>query len=131
MHPDRPEEQASLDHAPDRRERLDANLDGATTLAVDPKTAAELRRRVGALGVVDPAQAVAFGRIDQGGQRFYIGRGAIWDEKNDLVVVNWQAPVDAPFYIARPQDPNGIDLRRIFRCGDKRILDQHEQLFVS
>ena len=131
MHPDTPDEQAYFDHALDLRERLDANLDRAASLAADPKTAAELRRRVGALGVVDPAQSVAFGRIDQEGQRFYIGRGAIWDEKNDLVVVNWQAPVAAPFYMATPNDPQGIDLRRIFRCRDNRILDIEELVFAA
>lgn len=131
MHPDIPDEQAYFDHALDLRERLDANLDRAASLAADPKTAAELRRRVGALGVVDPAQSVAFGRIDQEGQRFYIGRGAIWDEKNDLVVVNWQAPVAAPFYMATPNEPQGIDLRRIFRCRDNRILDIEELVFAA
>ncbi|HEY8544621.1 MAG TPA: ATP-binding domain-containing protein, partial [Acidimicrobiales bacterium] len=131
MHPDIPEEQAYFDHALDLRERLDANLDRAASLAADPKTAAELRRRVGALGVVDPAQSVAFGRIDQDGQRYYIGRGAIWDEKNDLVVVNWQAPVAAPFYTATPNDPHGIDLRRIYRCRDNRILDIEELVFTA
>jgi DNA helicase IV len=129
MHPDIPEEQAYFDHALDLRERLEANLDRAASLAADPKTAMELRRRVGALGVVDPGQAVAFGRIDVDGDRWYIGRGAIWDENNDLVVVNWQAPIAAPFYTARPGHSEGLDRRRIFRCRDNRILDIDELVF--
>jgi DNA helicase IV len=129
MHPDVPDEQAYFDRALDLRERLEANLDRAASLAADPKTAAELRRRVGALGVVDPAQSVAFGRIDATGDRFYIGKGAIWDEENDLVVVNWQAPVAAPFYTATPDNPEGLDRRRIFRCRDNRILGIEELVF--
>lgn len=129
MHPDVPEEQAYFDRALDLRERLEANLDRAATLAADPKTAMELRRRVGALGVVDPGQAVAFGRTDVGDQRWYIGRGAIWDENNELVVVNWQAPVAAPFYTATPDNPEGLDRRRIYRCRDNRILAIDELIF--
>jgi DNA helicase IV len=129
MHPDVPDEQAYFDRALDLRERLEANLDRAASLAADPKTAAELRRRVGALGVVDPGQSVAFGRIDANGDRWYIGKGAIWDEENDLVVVNWQAPIAAPFYTATPDNPEGLDRRRIFRCRDNRILGIEEMVF--
>jgi DNA helicase IV len=129
MHPDVPDEQAYFDRALDLRDRLEANLDRAATLAADPKTAAELRRRVGALGVVDPSQSVSFGRIDRGADRWYIGRGAIWDEDNDLVVVNWQAPVAAPFYTATPDNTEGLDRRRIFRCRDNRILGIDEMVF--
>jgi hypothetical protein len=129
MHPDVPEEQAYFDRALDLRDRLEANLDRAATMAADPKTAMELRRRVGALGVVDPGQAVAFGRIDDDDKRWYIGRGAIWDENNELVVVNWQAPVASPFYTATPDNPEGLDRRRIFRCRANRILDIDELVF--
>jgi DNA helicase IV len=129
MHPDVPQEQAYFDHAADLRDRLEANLDRAASLSADPKTAADLRRRVGALGVVDPSQAVAFGRIDVEGQTWYIGRGAIWDENDDLLVVNWQAPIAAPFYTATPDDPAGLDARRIFKCKENRILDIEELVF--
>ncbi|MGH9213330.1 MAG: HelD family protein [Acidimicrobiales bacterium] len=129
MHPDVPQEQAYFDHAADLRDRLEANLDRAASLAADPKTAADLRRRVGALGVVDPGQAVAFGRIDVDGKRWYIGRGAIWDENDDLLVVNWQAPIAAPFYIATRDSPEGLDARRIFRCKENRIVDIDELVF--
>jgi DNA helicase IV len=129
MHPDVPQEQAYFDHAADLRDRLEANLDRAATLSADPKTSADLRRQVGVMGVVDPSQSVAFGRIDVEGQRWYIGRGAIWDEKDDLVVVNWQAPIAAPFYTATPADPEGLDARRIFRCKENQILDIEELVF--
>ena len=129
MHPDLPQEQAYFDRAADLRDRLEANLDRAASLAADPQTSADLRRRVGAMGVVDPSQAVAFGRIDVDGKQWYIGRGAIWDENDDLLVVNWQAPVAAPFYTATPDDPHGLDARRIYRCKDNRILDIDETVF--
>lgn len=129
MHPDIREEQAYFDRALELRDRLEANLGRAARLSADPKTATELRRRVGALGVVDPGTAVAFGRIEANGSKWYIGKGAIWDEDNELVVVNWQAPIAAPFYVATPDQPEGLDARRIYRCENNRILDIEEMVF--
>ena len=89
MHPDVPEEQAYFDRA------LDLRAIASRPTSTAPRHA---RRRPqdrgragpagGTLGVVDPAQSVAFGRIDAHGNSWYIGKGAIWDEENDLVVVN-------------------------------------------
>jgi DNA helicase IV len=130
MHPDVPEEQAYFDRALELRDRVEANLSQAADEAADPRTARDLRRRVGALGVVDPSVAVAFGRIDVNGSQWYIGKGAIWDEDNELVVVNWQAPIAAPFYRATPDEPEGIEARRIYRCAPgNRIRDIEEQVF--
>lgn len=129
MHPEIREEQAYFDRALELRDRLEANLGRAARLSADPKTATELRRRVGALGVVDPSTAVAFGRIEANGSKWYIGKGAIWDEDNELVVVNWQAPIAAPFYVATPDQPEGLDARRIYRCANNRILDIEEMIF--
>ena len=129
MHPDVPEEQAYFDRARDLRDRLESNRAPAAGSFADPETATELRRRAGALGVVDPAAGVAFGSIDCQGQRLYIGKRAIWDEDNELLVVNWQAPVVAPFYTATPEDPQGLDARRVYHCHDNRILDIDETVF--
>jgi DNA helicase IV len=134
MHPDIPEEQAYFDRALDLRDRLEANRASAADRAgdaADPRKATELRRRAGALGVVDPGAAVAFGRIDFDGNRLYLGKHAIWDEDNELVVVNWQAPIVAPFYTASVQDPEGLDARRIYHCRDNRILDIEETVFSN
>jgi DNA helicase IV len=129
MHPDLPQEQAYFDRALALRDRQHAVLERAPTLAAHPKAVLELRRRVSGLGVVDPDEAVAFGRIDAGGQRWYIGKGAIWDDDNDLVVVNWQAPIAAPFYTATPREPEGLDARRVFRCRGNQIQAIEEMLF--
>jgi hypothetical protein len=134
MHPEIPEEQAYFDRALELRDRLEANRASAAgrgSDAADPRTATELRRRAGALGVVDPGAAVAFGRIDFDGNRLYLGKQAIWDENNELVVVNWQAPIVAPFYTASVEDPEGLDARRIYHCQDHRILDIEETVFSN
>src|ERR671912_1058733 len=129
MHPDLPEEQAYFDRALARRTGRRPARERAPAMAANPRAAVELRRRVSGLGVVDPDEAVAFGRIDAGGQRWYIGKGAIWDDDNDLVVVNWQAPIAAPFYTATPRDPEGLDARRVYRCRGNQIHDIEELVF--
>ena len=129
MHPDLPQEQAYFDRALALRDRQHAVLERSPSLSAHPKAVLELRRRVSGLGVVDPDEAVAFGRIEAGGQRWYIGKGAIWDDDNDLVVVNWQAPIAAPFYTASPHDPEGLDARRVYRCQGNQIQAIEEIVF--
>ena len=129
MHPDLPEEQAYFDRALALRDRQQADRERAPAMAANPRAAVELRKRVSSLGLVDPEEAVAFGRIEAAGHRWYIGKGAIWDDDNDLVVVNWQAPVAAPFYTATPSDPEGLDARRVYRCRGNQIRDIEELVF--
>src|ERR687898_338175 len=129
MHPDLPEEQAYFDRALALRDRQQADRERAPAMAANPRAAVELRKRVSSLGLVDPEEAVAFGRIEAAGHRWYIGKGAIWDDDNNLVVVNWQAPVAAPFYTATPSDPEGLDARRVYRCHGNQIRDIEELVF--
>src|ERR671910_3758481 len=129
MHPDLPEEQAYFDRALALRDRQQADRERAPAMAANPRAAVELRKRVSSLGLVDPDEAVAFGRIEAAGHRWYIGKGAIWDDDDNLVVVNWQAPVAAPFYTATPSDPEGLDARRVYRCRGNQIRDIEELVF--
>ena len=129
MHPDLPSEQAYFDRALALRDRQQAGLARAPRLAANPKAAIELRKRVSKLGLADPDEAIAFGRIDAANDRWYIGKGAIWDDDNDLVVVNWQAPIAAPFYTATPDDPEGLDARRLFRCTGNQIREIEDLVF--
>jgi DNA helicase IV len=78
-----------------------------------------------------PGAGDFFGRIDtqdHGGERWYIGRRHIEDDRHDPVVVDWRAPIAAPFYRATAADPLGVDLRRRFTMDDAAItayLDEH------
>ncbi|HEX6418458.1 MAG TPA: ATP-binding domain-containing protein, partial [Acidimicrobiales bacterium] len=129
MHPDLPSEQAYFDRALALRDRQQADLARAPSLAANPKAAVELRRRVSGLGLADPDEAVAFGRVQTADDRWYIGKGAIWDDDNALVVVNWQAPIAAPFYTATPDDPEGLDARRLYRCSGNQIREIEDLVF--
>jgi DNA helicase IV len=129
MHPDVKDEQAYFDNALEHRERARAQLDRAPDMSGDPTAAAELRRRIGAVGLADPDEGVAFGRIDRAGERLYIGKNAIWDDNNELLVINWQAPAASAFYTATPSHPQGLQARRTYRCEANRILDIDEMVF--
>jgi DNA helicase IV len=129
MHPDLPQEQAYFDRALALRDRQQADLAMAPSLAANPRAAVELRKRVSRLGLADPDEAIAFGRIEAASDRWYIGKGAIWGDDNDLVVVNWQAPIAAPFYTATPDEPEGLDARRLYRCSGNQIREIEDIMF--
>ena len=74
-----------------------------------------------------------FGRIDEpapggGLDRWYVGRRHIEDAEGDPVVVDWRAPISAPFYRATAIDPLGVTFRRRFTLVDGEMtayLDEH------
>ena len=46
---------------------------------------------------------LCFGRLDlRGGERHHIGRIGLSDDQQDKLLVDWRAPVAAPFYQATP-----------------------------
>ena len=134
MHPQLGAEQAYFDHALEQREIARSHLGRGPELAADPKAAAELHHRLKASGDVDPDEAVAFGRIDDDDEPpLYIGKSAIWDQRDadDVLVVNWQAPVAGRFYTSTPADPQGLVGRRAYRCRTNRILEIDELVFAA
>jgi DNA helicase IV len=81
-----------------------------------------------------PGAGEFFGRIDEptpdggGIDRWYIGRRHIEDDSHDPVVVDWRAPISAPFYRATAIDPLGVTFRRRFTLDTGDIvayLDEH------
>ena len=138
--PDLPAERAHLARARVNRDRMIAAL-----AAVDPHAAAdEITSQYVEMTVWEaldslhsPGAGEFFGRIDQRGpggeqERWYIGRRHIEDAEHDPVVVDWRAPVAAPFYRATAIDPLGVDFRRRFTldqtgavAGLSAYLDEH------
>ncbi len=82
-----------------------------------------------------PGAGDFFGRIDTPApgpagthERWYIGRRHIDDGANDPVVVDWRAPISAPFYRATAIDPLDVSFRRRFTLADGDLtayLDEH------
>jgi DNA helicase IV len=127
LFPDLVAERGRLAVARASRDRMIERLE-----AVDPDGAAdEITKEYIEVTVADaledlrsPGAGDFFGRIDQ----WYIGRRHIEDEHHDPVVVDWRAPVSAPFYRATSVDPLGVSFRRRFTLDDGEIvayLDEH------
>ncbi len=104
--------------------------------AVDPSSSAdEITTEYIEVTVADalddlrsPGAGDFFGRIDQGRERWYVGRRHVEDGEHDPVVVDWRAPIAAPFYRATAVDALGVDLRRRFTLDSGDLvayLDEH------
>ena len=131
LFPDLAAERARLAHSRACRERMIARLS-----EVDPEGAAdEITKEYIEVTVADaladlrgPGAGDFFGRIDEADDRWYVGRRHIEDDGHEPVVVDWRAPIAAPFYRATAVDPLGIDFRRRFSLEDGEIvayLDEH------
>jgi DNA helicase IV len=80
-----------------------------------------------------PGAGEFFGRIDEpapggGVDQWYIGRRHIENDAHDPVVVDWRAPISAPFYRATAIDPLGVVFRRRYTFSDGDMtayLDEH------
>lgn len=79
-----------------------------------------------------PGAGDFFGRIDEStettpsgavtdGDVWYIGRRHIEDVEHDPVVIDWRAPIAAPFYRATTLDPLGLRHRRRFMMSDGEL----------
>lgn len=105
--------------------------------AVDPSGAAdEVTSEYVEVTVADaldtlrsPGAGDFFGRIDSdpdesSGEpdRWYVGRRHIEDDHHDPVVVDWRAPIAAPFYRATAVDPLGVSFRRRFTLADGDLV---------
>jgi DNA helicase IV len=127
LFPELDRERARLGHARACRDRMIARLE-----AVDPDGAAdEITKEYIEVTVADalddlrtPGAGDFFGRIDEApaGSRtttdvWYVGRRHIEDDHHDPVVVDWRAPIAAPFYRATVADPLGLSFRRRFTLG--------------
>ena len=126
--PDLPAEQAHLGYSRACRDRMIERFE-----QVDPEAAAdELTSEYVEVTVAEaledlrtPGAGEFFGRITQegagpghGGDTWYIGRRHIEDDRHDPVVVDWRAPIAAPFYRATHADPFGLAHRRRFTLVD-------------
>jgi DNA helicase IV len=79
--------------------------------------AASLARRYDQL-LDDGVTPLFFGRLDYRAEVFHVGRRHVTGEDGEPVVVDWRAPISAPFYQASADEPMGVHLRRRFGFRD-------------
>ncbi len=130
LFPELPAEQARLAASRAWRDRMIARFE-----QVDPQRAAdEITQEYVEVTVAEaledlrtPGAGDFFGRItEQGragatGPTWYVGRRHIEDDDHEPVVVDWRAPVAAPFYRATHVDPVGLAHRRRFTTSDGQL----------
>jgi len=69
-----------------------------------------------------PGAGDFFGRItEESRDTWYVGRRHIENDQHDPVVVDWRAPIAAPFYRATHADPFGLAHRRRFMLVDGEL----------
>ena len=68
-------------------------------------------------------ERLCFGWIDlRGGERLYIGRIGLADERNEPMLLDWRAPVAAAFYQATAAAPGDVVHRRHLTTRDRRVV---------
>ena len=135
--PELAEERARLAFARDCRDRMIERLEHVDpTSSADEITAEYVEMTVWEAldSLRSPGAGEFFGRIDEpsptgrGHDQWYIGRRHIEDDQHDPVVVDWRAPISAPFYRATAVDPLGVTFRRRFTLADGDLtayLEEH------
>ena len=87
--------------------------------------------RLSALDIGDAS--LVFGRLDwadeQGGDRLYVGRVAVWDDDQEPVTIDWRAPAAEAFYRATGSDPMGLSRRRHFVTRGRELLGVEDEYF--
>ena len=96
---------------------------GGTLVDRDAEVRA-LAKQMQRLNVADPG--LCFGRLDTvSGERSYIGRIGLFDEKNEYhpLLLDWRAPAARPFYVATAASPENMRRRRQFHTLGRRVVD--------
>ena len=126
-HPELAAEQAYVDNAYEQLDRMRSTV-ARTQEAMATEWAALnmeawAKRRMQTFE--DAERGLVFGRLslDANPRPLYVGRRWVTDDKQESLVVNWQAPAARPFYTATPQDPHGVTQRRRFRAKGRKLLD--------
>ena len=87
--------------------------------------------------VAESKSPLTFGRIGEAiygsadPMTHYIGRRHVEDANGDPVVIDWRAPLAAPFYRATFADPQGLDMRSRFALEQRRIVGSFDEDFTD
>jgi DNA helicase IV len=97
--------------------------DGGTLVDRDAEVRA-FAKQMTRLNVAD--HGLCFGRLDAvSGERLYIGRIGLFDEKNDYepLLLDWRAPAARAFYVATAASPENMRRRRQFHARGRQVVD--------
>jgi len=126
LFPELPDEQAHLVFSRACRDAMIARFERVDPSAAADEITSEYVEVTVAEALEDlhtPGAGDFFGRIreERSLDTYYIGRRHIEDERHEPVVVDWRAPIAAPFYRATHADPFGLAHRRRFTMDDGEL----------
>jgi DNA helicase IV len=150
-HPDLRSEQAYIDRAYDRLEAMRRAAEDLRDSVIDAGPGGTHQARVErdvfvqtSLQRLEQLQlgraSLIFGRIDRDApdadaegpvERFYVGRLAVSDERQDPLVVDWRAPVAEAFYRATGRAPMGLRRRRHFATEGRALVAIEDEVFAA
>ncbi|MDY7106052.1 MAG: AAA family ATPase [Actinomycetota bacterium] len=128
-------EQVHLDHArrclEEMRERTTRAVASLHDSDEPEAQQARLKLQQRLFSLDEKRAALVFGRIDltDGGERFHVGRRHVEDGAGDPVVIDWRAPMAAPFYRATAANPMELHLRRRLAVDRGEVLDVFDEVF--
>ncbi|MGL6234385.1 MAG: HelD family protein [Segniliparus sp.] len=72
---------------------------------------------------------LCFGRLDMAdGERRYVGRlGMFEDDSDEILLLDWRAPLSRPFYLATPAAPEDVLRRRHIRTRSRKVLEVNDE----
>ncbi|EFV14261.1 HelD family protein [Segniliparus rugosus] len=72
---------------------------------------------------------LCFGRLDMAdGERRYVGRlGMFEDDSDEILLLDWRAPLSRPFYLATPAAPEDVLRRRHIRTRNRKVLEVNDE----
>ena len=74
-------------------------------------------------------ERLVFGRLDMKDHAtHYIGRISLLDERSSPLLVDWRAPISAPFYQATAQEPLGVVRRRHIATRGRAVTSVEDEL---
>ncbi|MFD0000381.1 RNA polymerase recycling motor ATPase HelR [Nocardia sp. NPDC127526] len=88
-----------------------------------------LAKEVKRLDVAD--NGLCFGRLDTvTGERLYIGRIGIYDDRNEFepLLLDWRAPAARAFYVATAATPENMRRRRQFHTRGRHLVDYTDEV---
>ncbi len=87
-----------------------------------------LERRLAGISIGDAP--VCFGRLDlEDDSVLHIGRVAISGDDQEVLLVDWRAPVAALFYRATSGAPEGVRMRRHLLAKGRDVIDIDDEIF--
>lgn len=128
------EEQAHFDVAFDAREESRQRRGSLAEAAGGPAKVAAMVKQAGlesAAKMGEPDSAVAFGRFETDGEDFYVGLHSIFDDDQEMLVINWQAGVAEPYFKASVGDPKGVSLKRTFDTDGNAVVSFNDLVFAD